>query len=289
MSRMKATSVSLRVLCGLLLFTTGCDSAQLMDVLNQIDKPTASIAGASLSNLSLDGVTIDFDVDVHNPYAFALPLVGMGYELGSGGKQLVAGEIDSPGAVPARGKRTVSVPVALRFADVMNILGGVKPGSILPYEAALNLRADAPGIGPLTLPLRHSGQAPIPAVPQVTLASVEWSKLSWTEAAATLRVGVINTNQFPLELSQLSYALSLAGTPVANASVSKAVSFKADGDEQVIELPLSISPASAGMALFSALRGDGSSYNLAGGMKARTPFGIMNMPYSSNGQTVFNR
>lgn len=272
----------------LTLTLIACDSAQLVSVLNQIDKPTASVAGARLNNLTLDGATIDFDVDVHNPYSFTLPLVGLGYNLQSGGKQIVAGEIDNPGSVPGRGKRRVTVPVSLRFADVLSALSGVRPGAIVPYEAALDFRAEAPAIGRISLPVRHAGEAPIPAVPQVTLASVEWEKLTMSEAAATLKLGIVNTNSFPIDLSQLSYALSLAGTPVADATVRKGVNFKAGG-EQMIELPLRVNMASAGLAMFNAMRGDGASYQISGGIKAGTPFGALDMPYSSAGRTVFER
>jgi len=273
-------------LCLLLAFT-GCEQVQSM--LDAAPKPTAKIAGVRLDNLSIQDVTLGFDVDVTNPYGVTLPLANLGYALSSGGQSLLSGELADPGSIPARKTKRLAVPVKVRFMDVMNVLQGVRPGSVIPYEANLSLSANAPGFGPVTLPLKHTGNMPVPAVPEITLADVQWEKLSLTNASAKIRLGVVNTNDFALKLSKLNYALSLGGTEVADTSVSKAVNFSKKGDQQTIEIPISIKPINLGMAFFNMLSGEGSGYRIHGDMLTDTPFGKLNMPYDSTGNTVFKK
>lgn len=266
---------------------TSCESVQ--SIIDAAPKPTARIAGVSLGNLSLDGATLDFDVDVRNPYGFNLPLADLAYSISSGGKSVLSGNMADPGSIPANNTRRIAVPVSVRFADLLNVLGGVKPGSVLPYDANLSVSANVPNLGPLTLPLKKSGKLPIPAVPQVTLADVKWGNMTLNDASALLRLGITNTNDFSMKLSQLSYALSLGGVDVANTSVRKAANFAGKGSSQTLEIPISIKPINLGMAAFNMLRGEGAGYRMRGNLSAQTPFGPVNLPYDSSGQTSFSR
>ncbi len=274
-------------ICGFMLCMGSCESVQ--SILDAAPKPTAMIAGVSLSNLSLDGVTLDFDVDVNNPYSFNLPLANLGYGLSSSGKSVLSGKLDNPGSIPANGKKRLDVPVSVRFADLLNVLSGVRPSSVVPYDAKLDISADVPGAGPITLPLKKSGKLPVPAVPQVSLAEVQWGNLSLTEASALVRLGITNTNDFSMVLNQMSYALALGGVDIANTSVRQPASFAGKGSSQTIEIPISIKPINLGMAAFNMLRGEGAAYRIHGNMSADTPFGPLALPYDSSGDTKFTR
>lgn len=268
------------------LLAAGCES--LSEIVTSADRPAASVVGASLSGLTLDGADLDLDLEIDNPYGVALPLMNLDYELLSGGNRFVAGKAELDGSVPAGGSRVVTVPVGLRFADVMSALGGVRPGAIVPYEADLALGVDAPGVGRLSLPLSHRGEVPVPAVPGVSVDSFEIEALSLTEARGLLAVRVDNTNQFAANLAAMDYAFSLAGTPVANSSLRKAVSLPAGGSG-VLEIPVSFAPSRAGLALLDVLRGNSASYELGGTMQLETPFGPLSLPFERSGTAPLKR
>jgi LEA14-like dessication related protein len=180
------------------------------------------------------------------------------------------------------------VTAAVRFADLLRVLSGVKPGALVPYAADFKVGVDAPGVGRLTLPLRKEGEVPIPTVPDVRLTKVEWTRLELTEARAVLHLAVDNRNAFAVDLARLGFDLSFGGAKVAGSRIEKATKFAAGG-EQAIEIPISLSPVELGMGVFNILRGRDASYSLAGTLDVKTPFGPLAMPYETSGRVPFVR
>jgi LEA14-like dessication related protein len=266
------------------LAAPGCE---LLDaVQGRAKTPSARVTSVRLQDLDLTATTLLFDIEVSNPYATAIPLVGLDYELESQGSKFVGGKVSVDGAVPAHGSRVVPVPARIVFADLLKILEMVKPGAVIPYTAGLTLSVDVPAIGPQELPLTHRGELPIPAVPAVDLASIQWEKLSLNEATALLELRVVNRNEFPVDLSALSYALSLGDVSVVKGSLQQAAAF-AGGGESSLPVRASFSPRSLGVAAFGMLTGKGASYKLEGTMTCKTPFGALDFPYERSGQTEF--
>ena len=191
-----------------LLFLPSCQALQ--DVLAQLDKPTASLAGVQFRDLDLESLTLDFDVAVDNPYDFDLPLTGLGYGLKSGGASILEGALEPSGSVPALGSTNLTVPAKIRFDDVLSLLSSIKPGSVIPYEAAFDVQLDVPGAQGYSIPLGTTGELPIPTVPEVELGGVRWSELSLDQATANLDLSILNTNDFGFDLENLLYELKLA-------------------------------------------------------------------------------
>jgi LEA14-like dessication related protein len=266
----------------LVLAAAGCSVLEGLG--RSIEKPSARIAGARFGDLSLDAVTLLLDVEVGNPYAVPLPLVKLDYGLSSGGKGILSGSAEPGGSVPARGSRVVPLPVRIGFPGLLAALGDVKPGSVVPYAADLTLSTDAPGVGLLSLPLRKEGELPVPAAPEVTVAGLRWEDLGLEKAAAVINLGIRNANSFPVDLSKLSYAFSLAGSRVAEGSVDRPMSF-APGAGGSVDLRLSFSPKSLGLAALGALLGGKASYRLAGSMAFGTPCGGLDVPFDRSGET----
>lgn len=274
------------LICLLALSTTGC--SELNSLLKDASKPSARIVGANIENLNLEGLALVFDVEVSNPYAVPLPLVNLDYALATGGTKFLSGNADVQGSIPAKGSRTIKVPAGVTFAGLLNTIKGVKPGSVIPYTADLGLAVDAPAVGRLNLPIRKSGELPIPTVPTIELAGVDWKELSLQNAEAVLNIKIGNTNDFPLDLSKLDYGLSLGGSRVAGAAVNKATHF-GKGQSNTISIPISIKPIDLGLGALRMFSGDGAKYQLDGLMDVKTPFGAMAMPFNQSGNAPFKK
>ena len=265
---------------------TGC--ASLEDAL-AFGKPSASILGVSFKDVGLEAATLLFNVNVENPYSVPLPLVNVDYGLASGATPFLSGKADLQGAVPAQGSKTVSVPATVKYAELLKVLEGVRPGAVVPYEAELGLSVKPPVAGPLRLPLKKQGQLPVPTVPEVSVQEVKWDKLSLNEAGGRFRLNMVNRNQFPVTLSKLQYALSLGGAEVANSSIQKAVALAADGGAGTIDIPLSFSPKKFGLAALRMLTGKEGAYALKGSLEVNTPFGPMTLPLDKVGSAALRR
>jgi LEA14-like dessication related protein len=260
----------------------GC--ATLNALIGGVGKPSASLVGARLDALTADSVTLVFDVAVSNPYTVDLPLTNLEYGLSSKGKEFLSGKANVEGSVPAKGSRTLPVPARIEFGDLLNVLEGVRPGSVVPYAARLALSVDLPGGGTLALPLSKEGEVPVPTIPEVTLEGVELGSITPENVAAVFKVRIKNRNEFPVDLSKLSYGLVLGTATIARSSIEDAVSFT-PGGERTIALHTSFSPKDLGLPAIRMLSGTSSSYKIGGTMSFKTPFGLMELPYERSGRT----
>lgn len=261
----------------------GCQSLQ--DMASMAPKPTAHVVGSSLRGLSLSNAVLLFDIEVANPYAVALPLANLAYTFNSSGKKLLEGSVQPSGSIPAKGTQVIQLPVTVGFAPVMAAMKGVKPGAVLPYTAEFRLGVDTPTAGRIEVPVSKSGELPIPAVPEVELASFEVGKLALDKTSGTAKLRVRNTNQFDLGIKRLGVSFALAGAEVGSSRLSDAATLKA-GETATLSVPLSFSPRTVGASLFNFLRGKQIAYQVSGTIEANTRFGPVSMPYNKVGNAA---
>lgn len=272
----------------IMLSTMLLSCSALQSILGSVPKPGASIVGVKLNGVDLQQANLTFDIDISNPYSVPLPLTNLSYALATNGKSFLSGNAkDLQGSIPANGNHVIQLPVSIKFLETLNVLSSFKPGSVIPYTANMDLSVDAPGVGPLSLPLKKESEFPVPTAPDVSVQSIDWQDISFAESTAVLNLRIKNNNDFPLDLNKLNYALKLSGTTVVKNSIEKATSF-AKGQENTVKIPISVSPASLGFQLFNMLKGSGSSYGFDGAMDVQTPFGPLNLPLSGSGDTKFN-
>jgi LEA14-like dessication related protein len=285
-------SITIRVvrvsfLLALLAFSNAC---ALWQSLSSDQKPSVEIAGVQLKNIGMQSATLQFNMAVKNPYSVALPVVGLDYNLASqGGQAFLSGKAPQQGSIPARGNKTLALPVELRYTDVLKTLQGIRLGSVVPYKAQLGLSVQSPVGGALRLPIQKEGEFPIPAMPEVKVSDVKWENLSLLKADGRVRLNCVNRNQFPLDLSKFQYALSLGDVEVARSAMNQAVHFGANGGEGALEIPISFSPAEFGMAMFKLLNGDEAGYRVKGAFDVKTPFGPMSLPVEKMGRSAMGK
>jgi LEA14-like dessication related protein len=264
------------------LGSAGC--ADLLGGLRSIQKPSARVTGVHLDGLSLRDVTLAFDVEVSNPYGVDLPLLDLGYDLTSGGSDpFLEGTAPLGGSVPPKASKTVSLPVRVDFLRTIDLVENLRPGQVVPYRASLVLSVDPPGLGPLSLPLSSEGTFPIPDVPEVRSASIQWSQLSLSRVEGRVALDLANPNAFAVQLTDLSYSLDLAGTTVSDGGAQPSLSIPA-GSSQRVELPLAFSPTRLGAALYDVVTASQAPYELRADLSVTTPFGPLDVPLRSVGE-----
>jgi len=160
---MNKKSCMAHISAAVIIFICGCETLQ--QVLD-IQKPSAQLAGVKLSGISLEGAQLVFDVDIDNPYPAALPLLNIDYGLTSRDSKLFSGSADLDGTIPANSSRTVSLPVDIKYLDIVRAFKGVRPGSAIPYKADVGLSLDTPKLGKLRLPLGRQGTLNVPDIPK---------------------------------------------------------------------------------------------------------------------------
>jgi LEA14-like dessication related protein len=251
-------------------------------------KPTVTVSGVRITDLSLSDVNLVFDLTITNPYAVPLPLVNIDYALASQAQPFLQGQAALQGTVPTSGSKTVSLPAKVVFLDLLKALQGVRPGAQVPYHATLGLSVDAPVLGTLRLPVEKDGLLPIPAAPNVSVASVTWQNLSLAGATGLLKMRVSNPNSFAFDVAGLDYDIKLGKFDLAKGGLTNAASLAA-GAAQDIGINVSVSTAQAGMAIVQMLEGKSSGYSLGGALSIGTPWGPLRIPLAVSGQVPFLR
>jgi LEA14-like dessication related protein len=144
-------------------FLSGCS------VLNElgVPKPTFALKDVKFGQMNLKTATLLFDVEVQNPYAVALPLLNMDYALTTQQSPLFKGQADIATTIPAKEKKVVSLSITLGYTEVVNALKSLKdvrPGSMIPYDAAVGISSQAPVLGTIRIPIQKSGDLQIPTL-----------------------------------------------------------------------------------------------------------------------------
>ena len=108
------------------MLAVGCQATK--DFLGSMEKPSARVQSVTLKALDLQGATLQFDVDVSNPYSVPLPVAGLDVALASRGSGFFNAESKDSGTIEAKASRTFPVSAKISFVELLGALKGVRPG-----------------------------------------------------------------------------------------------------------------------------------------------------------------
>ncbi|MFP4445169.1 MAG: LEA type 2 family protein [Desulfosudaceae bacterium] len=217
-------------------------------------KPEASIGSITVSALNFEGAGLDVAVEVHNPNAYQIRLGRLDYALTVQDKQVLSGQQEENTALKAEQSQTIVFPVKIRFADLLAAVSGLKQQNIVNYGLTGGITAAVPMVGDIRLPFSRQGRLPVPKMPQVTVEGLHLDSINMLGASLKLALSLENPNNFSVNLDQFDYAFKLNNNAVAGGKAPAALQ-AGPGQTSRIELPLDLSFASAGLALYQALTG----------------------------------
>jgi LEA14-like dessication related protein len=181
-------------------------------------RPTVSLRSVDLKEISFTGLSVDFVLAVTNPNPIGLDLARLVYQITVDGHQFVEGAANQALHLPAEGVGEAHVPVSVKFVDLAESLEALFTKRTVPYTLATRLGFGTP-VGVLEVPLSTSGTFPVPQLPDVHFVSAALGDLSLAGADLVVQLGVRNPNSFAVPFGNLSYQLSVAGTPVISSGV----------------------------------------------------------------------
>jgi LEA14-like dessication related protein len=222
---------------------SGC--ALFQQLASQVfEKPTLTFKSARLSDVSLAGATIDLVFDVENPNAEGLTLASTtDYVVTVEGKQLVAGRPPQGITIPARGKGEVTLPAAVRFADLGASIAALLGQRSVAWAAQGHVGVQTP-LGAVTLPFSKEGRLDLPRVPDVTVGSPSVKEISFSGATLEVPLTVENVNSFPLPLGAVAATLRIAGSEVGTLQTAELGTLQGNG-KQTLAVPLRVRFAEA--------------------------------------------
>lgn len=110
-------------------FGTGCSS-----LFGTLEKPKVNLKHVYPKDSTMTGTTLVFVLDVENPNSKDLKVESVAYKVFISGKELGHGSIDKQIVVPAKKSSEVSVPLPVKYEDVLNNLGDILLAREVPYK-----------------------------------------------------------------------------------------------------------------------------------------------------------
>ncbi|MEK7356853.1 MAG: LEA type 2 family protein [Bdellovibrionota bacterium] len=142
------------VLISLLVFAAaGCSSSCSSVAESIVQKPKVALSGIALKDVTSNGATVVFGVEVDNPNSFALVLDALRYDLEIGGKAIGSGRIPEAARVAGNAKGIVDVPVPVKFADLFSSISELMSKTTSDYR----VRGEAQ-FGLITVPFDEKGE-----------------------------------------------------------------------------------------------------------------------------------
>lgn len=109
------------LLTSLFIIQTGCSS-----LTNQILKdPVVTIKSVSITDMTLEEMTLGFDLNVENPNSIPLSLKEVDYNLNFAGESVAKGVFENSIDVPANGNNHVIVPMTFKYNAIGTLLSNV--------------------------------------------------------------------------------------------------------------------------------------------------------------------
>ena len=137
----------------------------MIGCVTEVKRPTAAVRGMTVGEVTPAGFVMNFEVDVENPNAVALPMADVDYQLRLVGRDFLEGEANPEASIPAKGSMPVTVPVRVTFENLLAISDGIRrSGGDVPYEleAGLEFGGGMPLLSePVRVPVRFSGTLPV--------------------------------------------------------------------------------------------------------------------------------
>ena len=169
----------MKLFCSVVLcfFAVGCAGLN-------VQKPTAAVTGMVVKGVDAKGFTMNFNVDLKNPNAMALPLTAADYKLGLAGMNVLDGKAKPEGSIPAGGSKSIVLPVTMTYENLLAAEQGiVKSGGNVPYvlDGGLSLNTGTPMLGDIRVPLQYNGTLPLKEIlnnPQAVMQNPAAQKLA---------------------------------------------------------------------------------------------------------------
>jgi LEA14-like dessication related protein len=142
--------------------------AMLACACSSIQKPTATFESAHVGEVTPEGLTLNFQLGLKNPNAFALPVGDADYTFAVSGVEILEGEAKPAGTLPANGSTSVTLPVKVTFSKLLEARDAIaKSGGNIPYRFTGGLSVgEGGGVGALVgksarIPLEYEGKLPL--------------------------------------------------------------------------------------------------------------------------------
>jgi LEA14-like dessication related protein len=217
--------------------------------------PSVEPVGMDIDELDWETVQAHVDLRANNPWPIDLTVLEVQYDVRVGSEVVATGTIDTPQTVPARGKRTVALPVTVDTVATLQALSSTPDdisetattGAVLSGTVTV----DTP-FGPTVLPIALGREVPVLAEPEVRKPWIEVDRVDFGRGTVDLVVGVTVTNPNPiaLDVRGVDFGVSFSDARVVEARKQQVA--LAASDRSQLEFPVKLDVSAVGRGVMRA-------------------------------------
>jgi LEA14-like dessication related protein len=244
----------------------------------RLAQPKIQAGAVNVARLDFEHADLMVDLDVSNPNPSTLVIAGYTYDLQIESDRFLHGASDKEFELKPKDVTRLHVPVAVRFADLLDRLKALKGKPDAAYALAVTLAVKTP-VGEIPLSFRKEGRVPVLSVPEVRLRGVRLGARS-SEGMSLEALVEVSEPGPSISLSGFSYALSLNGVPLATGADDKPQP-TASGGAHLLRLPIPLDGSQARVILGALLVGDTApAFTISGKVSFASPYGPITVPFT---------
>ena len=229
-----------------------------------VREPNVSFQNMSVDRITFDGVTLLFDFEVNNPNRFGVSAEQYSYEFFINDRSFITGLQEDRFSVERESTQSIQVPVSLSFSEVYETFGSVLRQDSLSYALSTEVEFDVPVLGNRKVPVRTSGEIPIPKVPRITMGDFNVKEISLSGAEIEVSFNVQNPNPFAISIANAAYELTVNGREWLDTTLGETIRV-AGSERRTINIPIRLNSSQMGSALMDLMRGESTfNYDLKG-------------------------
>lgn len=250
---------------------TGCGALRFQ-------QPTVTAGAVKLASLDFQKADLAVELQVTNPNSTTLTVAGYSYDLMIENQPFLAGTSDASFDLRPKDVTIVSVPLSVKFSDLLDKLNALKGKADAGYVLTLSLGVKTP-VGTYPLSFHKEGRVPVLTVPQIRLRSVRMASLSAQGVAMEAIVEVTDPGP-SVKLTSLKYAVSMNGQQLTAGSDDQPQT-TSTGDGHLIRIPLLVDSSNAQRLLGSLVLGtEKPTFTVAGQATFSSPLGPIALPFT---------
>lgn len=170
--------------------------------------PTAEVTDFRFVSFSREKADFSIVVTLKNPGFLPIPLAGANYFFESRNKCPVWGSLDGLKTIEAHSSSTIAVPISILYSKIIDFFGDIKPGSVVPYKATVDIVLRLPVVKSFIVPVKKEGEFVMPFVPAIRLREIETvGKVSNDELKVKVGFEVENENEYGVMFNGLEFGV----------------------------------------------------------------------------------
>ena len=233
-----------------------------------------------------------FLFDLYNPNGIGVSLAGFDYDLEVDTHSFLSGKQKDALTVPAKGHGQIRLPLTLKFKDLYALRQTLKSQDSTAYALQCGFTFDLPVLGPLRVPVKHSGRVPNVKPPSLKLKEFKVRQLSLAGADLLLSLSLNNPNGFAFDLHGLDLDFAVNGRSLLKSGQAQALRVEPKAG-QALDIPIAVDFLQMGSAVYEMLKGNKAlNYRLTGtaDMQAGLPLiGRVRLPFDEQGTVKLSR